>query len=53
MSALGQKQKIRACPLHVCFTPKPGRSRAQVEMSEKGHKQTFAVRLGRSYDENS
>ena len=39
-SAKGQTRKIRRCPLHVCFTPKPGRSRAQVEMSEKGHKRT-------------
>jgi hypothetical protein len=22
-SASGQKRKIRTCPLHVCFTPKP------------------------------
>ena len=28
-SALGQTWKIGACPLRVCFTPKPGRSGAR------------------------
>jgi hypothetical protein len=37
MAASGQTRKIRACPLHVCFTPEPGRFGAPAEPSEKGH----------------
>jgi hypothetical protein len=33
---------MRACPLHICFTPKPGKSRAQVELPDKGQKPTKA-----------
>ena len=33
---------MRACPLHIGFTPKPGQSRAQVELSEKGQEPTKA-----------
>jgi len=36
-SALGQMRTIRACPLHVCFTPKLGPYGAPAELSEKGH----------------
>ena len=42
-SGLGQTRKIRACPLHVCFTPKPGRFGGLAELSEKGHKLTSAI----------
>jgi hypothetical protein len=38
---MGQTRMIRACPLHVCFTPKPGRSGAQAGMPEKGQELTY------------
>jgi hypothetical protein len=39
-SAWGQTQKFRACPLHVGFSPKPGRFGAPAKLSEKGQIQT-------------
>ena len=33
---MGQTRTIRACPLHVCFIPKLGRSGAPSQLSEKG-----------------
>jgi len=45
MSALGQTRTIRACPLHVCFTPKLGRSEVPAELSEKGQSDTEALWL--------
>ena len=37
---MGQTRTIRACPLHVCFTPKLGRSEVPAELAEKGQKRT-------------
>ena len=47
MAASGQTRKIRACPLHVCFTPEPGRFGAPAEPSEKGHQRKDSSRLPR------
>ena len=44
----GSDAEIRACPLHVCFIPKPGRFGAPTELSEKGQIRTFAY-----YDHDS
>ena len=42
MSAQGQTRKIRACPLHVCFTPLSGRMPGRVLRSALGHYRSFA-----------
>ena len=44
-SALGQTRTIRACQLHVCFTPKPGRSGATAELAEKDQQQKWSPGL--------
>ena len=40
ISGWGQTRKIRACPLHVGFTPKPGRFGSPGQLSEKGQNRT-------------
>ena len=44
-SALGQTRTIRACQLHVCFTPKTGRSGAPAELAGKGQQQKWSPGL--------
>jgi hypothetical protein len=39
MSGLGQTRTIRACPLHVRFTPLSGRMLKRVSMTALGQKQ--------------